>query len=379
MTFTLYPDPAVLPLTVGRNSRVDAAFAQRAGAPPPDLAGIYAQAMFLRVSMIGGLALPEFFITAGTGTPVAVVADPTPVFRAPGGGFVGDVFMTAQEDNVFQICVGFEKATDETWQLGIRNTHPTDDLLYTWVVADLAADTAQPWVDPAAFAPRFDNAEGEFSPATGTWRTPVTLHGSNFHIGAARVSFGSTPAPLLAPATPTELKVAVPDELQPESAEPITVVTAAGTATTSTSFRLQSRHIVLLGHQDHGIEGVRDGLTAGGFPTVTVGPESFSDDAELVAVVVSCLDGPMPGTRQSVLALGGKILARAAIVITKVELVQDPEIQALVEAETRELLALSGITPMDADQVIKTPTQDVAAQIELLLGTPKRNYHVEVP
>jgi hypothetical protein len=39
----------------------------------------------------------------------------------------------------------------------------------------------------------------------------------------------------------------------------------------------------------------------------------------------------------------------------EVDLVDDPEIQALVEAETRELLSLSGIETMDADQVIKTP------------------------
>jgi hypothetical protein len=246
-------------------------------------------------------------------------------------------------------------------------------------VADRVEDTVQPWVDPATFAPRFDAPPGEFTPTTGTWRAPVTLHGSNFHIGSPRVTFGATPATLLAAPTPTELKVAIPDELAPESAAPITVVTAGGKATTSTSFHLQSRHVVLLGHQDHGVDAVRDQLTAGGFPTVTIGPESLADNTELVAVVVSCLDGPMPATRTSVLALGGKVLARAAIVITNVDLVQDPEIQALVEAETRELLALSGITPLDADQVIKTPTQDVATELGRLLGSPKRNYRVDGP
>ena len=379
MAFTLFPEPGTVPLTVDHNSRIDVGFTQRAGAPPPDLADIYAQAMFVRVAMIGGLALPEFLVTAGTGVPVVVGPDQTAVFRADGSGVVGDVFMTAQEGNVFDIFVGFYKLTTETWKLGIRNTHPTDDMLYTWVVADRGEDTVQPWVDPATFAPRFDAPPGEFAPATGAWRAPVTVHGSNFHIGSPRVSFGATPATLLAAPTPTELKVAVPEALPADSAVPITVVTAAGTATTTASFHLQSRHIVLLGHQNHGIETVKDALAAGGLPTVTVGPESFSDDAELVAVVVSCLDGPMPGTRTSVLALGGKVLVRAAIVITKVDLVDDPEIQALVEAETRELLSLSGIAPMDADQVIKTPTQDVAAQIEMLLGTPKRNYRVEVP
>jgi hypothetical protein len=251
--------------------------------------------------------------------------------------------------------------------------------MYTWVVADNSADTVQPWVDPTAFGPRFDDPPGEFTPATGSWHTPVTLRGSNFHIGTPQVSFGGTPAPLTAPKTASALTVEVPDGLAADSTVPITIVTAGGTATSQTSFHLQSRHIVLLGHQNHGIETVNDALTAGGFPTVTVGPETFDDSTELVAVVVSCLDGPMPGTRTSVLALAGKVVARAAIVITKVDLVDDPEIQTLVEAETRELLARLGLEPLDGDQVMKSPTQDVAAQTDRLLSTPKRNYHLVSP
>lgn len=376
MAFTLYPEPAQHPLTVAGNSRADTEFTQEIGPVPADLAGIYAQAMFLRVAMIGGIAAPKLFVTAGTGSPVEVTVDPTPVFRTPGGGFVGDVFMTSGRGNVFQVCVGFEKATSETWQLGIHNTHPTEELLYTWVVADTAADTAQPWVDPAAFVPRFDDPPAEFAPAAGPWRTAVTLHGANFHIGTPKVTFGATPASVLGPGTSTRLQVAVPDGLSADGAFPITVVTPAGTATTQTSFHLQSHHVVLLGDHNHGIATVQEALTAGGYPTVTVGPETFDGSAELVAVVVSCLDGPMPATRASIAGLAGKVLPRAAIAITKADLVDDPEIQALVEAETRELLATLGVEPLDADQVIKSPTQDIAAQVGLLLSAPTRNYHV---
>ena len=63
MGFSLYPDPPVppVPLVVGANGgQVDSVLTQRAGAPRPDLTGIYAQMMFMRVAMKVGAVAPKF-------------------------------------------------------------------------------------------------------------------------------------------------------------------------------------------------------------------------------------------------------------------------------------------------------------------------------
>jgi hypothetical protein len=385
MGFNLFPDPPVAPLLVGSNARLDSVFTQHAGTPLPELAGVYAQMMFVRVAMIGGTLAPSFFVTAGVGPSVLVTTDPTPVYRetAVGGagtGFVGDAFLIEESANVFQILVGLDQSTAETWKLGIRNNDPAADRLYTWVAADSAAETVQPWVNPVTFAPAFAEAISEqFVPVSAEVGAPVTLSGKNFHIGTPRVSFGATAANLLTAPAPTSLKVAVPAGLSPETDMAITVTTDAGTTTSALKFRSLSRHVVLLGHPDHGIETIAQKLGAAGFPKVTVGPESFTDTTELVVSVVSCVDGPMPGTRTSILALAGRVLQRVAIVMTKVDQVDDAEIRALVELETRELLARCGITPLDPGQVVKSPLQDVGVEIDRILLTPKRNYLVVAP
>ena len=384
MGFSLFPDPPVKPLAIPANGSVDSALLQRAGAPPPDLAGVYPQVMFVRLAMIGGTVLPGLVMTAGTGPPVVVTTEATPMFRESGigggAGFVGDVSLTQPAGNVFQIMVGFDQMSTETWKLGIHNNDPAAARLYTWVVADSAADAAQPWVDPATFAPSFAESEAEqFIPDSGMTGTPVTLAGKNFHIGHQQVTFGATPAKLLAPPTPTNLTVAVPAGLAPDSATPITVTTDAGTATSALKFHFFERHVILIGDPHHGVDAIAQILTTAGFVKVSTDPATITDTTELVVTVVSCTDGPMPGTRSSILGLAGHVLARAAVVITKVDLVSDQEIQALVQAETLELLALSGITPLDADQVIKSPTQDVAAETKRILSTPPRNYHVVAP
>ena len=157
MGFTLYPQPAVRSLVVAKGgARVDTDFLQRAGTPLPEFAGIYAQMMFLRVAMIAGdaAAPPTLFLTAGNGPSVEIGTDPRSVSRATGGagtGVVGDVFLVAGPGNTFQVMVGFEELTSEAWKLGIRNNDPAADLDFTWVVADNAGETNQPWVDVRRF------------------------------------------------------------------------------------------------------------------------------------------------------------------------------------------------------------------------------------
>ena len=243
MVFTLYPDPPVAPRTVPAGGRGDAGFAQLAGESLPEFTGSYERMMFLRVAMIGGSAAPTVFMRAGQGPAVAVATATQPVFRATrpdgaGTGFVGDVFLVPGEGNVLRVLLGFDRATVETWTLGIRNNDPSAERQFTWVVADSEAETVQPWVDPRSFIPAF--AEPPFTPAGGALGTRVTLSGRNFDFGVPRISFGIVPAALLAPPAPGALIVSVPDGLVTpgESGADmlVGVETAAGTAVASGVF-----------------------------------------------------------------------------------------------------------------------------------------------
>jgi hypothetical protein len=243
MVFTLYPDPPVAPRSVPAGGQGEAGFAQSVGAPVPEFTGIYERMMFLRVAMIGGSVAPTVFMRAGQGPAVAVVEATQPVFRAirpdgGGTGFVGDVFLVPGAGNVLRILVGFDRATEETWTLGIRNNDPSAERHFTWVVADSEAETIQPWVDPGSFIPAF--ADPSFTPAGGASGTSVTLSGRNFHIGMPRVTFGTVPAALLAPPAPGALTVSAPDGFvspgQPGADLPVSVETAAGTAVASGAF-----------------------------------------------------------------------------------------------------------------------------------------------
>ncbi|MCI9870558.1 hypothetical protein [Arthrobacter humicola] len=274
MVFALFPDPPVAPRTVPAGGRGDAGFVQSAGTPVPEFTGIYERMMFLRVAMIGGSVAPTVFMQAGRGPAVAVAAATQPVFRATrpdgaGTGFVGDVFLVPGVGNVLRLVVGFDRATEETWTLGIRNNDPSAERHFTWVVADSEAETVQPWVDPGSFIPAF--ADPSFTPDAGTAGTAVSLSGRNFNVGIPRVSFGTAAASLLAPPAAGSLTVAVPEGLvtpgQPEADVPVSVETAAGTAQAAASFRILAWHDdAEFVSQDHIPEAMRPGSTA----TVTI-------------------------------------------------------------------------------------------------------------
>ena len=256
MGFTLFPDPPVAPLTVTVGGRADAAFAQLAGDPLPELADIYALMMFVRVAMIGGIHAPTVFLQAGRGPAVAVTAATQPVFRATdpdggGTGFVGDVFLVLQADvpgagTVTAVVVGFDRATEETWTLGVRNNDPSAERYFTCVVADSESEAVQTWVDPASFVAAFaDPPAAQVAPNRGAQGTPVILSGRNFNVGNPRVFFGAVEAALLAPPAPGTLTVAVPEGLvvpgEPGADVPVSVQTAAGTAAAATAFRILAK------------------------------------------------------------------------------------------------------------------------------------------
>ncbi|MCI9870538.1 IPT/TIG domain-containing protein [Arthrobacter humicola] len=253
MVFALFPDPPVAPLAAPVAGRVDAGFAQLAGEALPEFAGIYARMMFLRVAMVGGTVAPSLFVRAGQGPAVAVTATTQPVFRATrpeggGTGFVGDAFQVLQAGvpgagTVTGVVVGFDRATEETWTLGIRNNDPGREGYFTWVVAESEGEAVQPWADPASFVPAFaDPPAAQFTPDDGAQGTPVILSGRNFNVGIPRVFFSAAEAALLAPPASGTLTVAVPEGLlvsgEPGADVPVSVQTAVGTAAAATPFRV---------------------------------------------------------------------------------------------------------------------------------------------
>jgi hypothetical protein len=74
-----------------------------------------------------------------------------------------------------------------------------------------------------------------FTPTSGAVGTSVVITGTNF-TGATRVSFGGTSASSFTVVSATQINVAVPRRARSGS---ITVVTAAGTATSPTSFTVR--------------------------------------------------------------------------------------------------------------------------------------------
>ncbi len=148
MAFHVYPDPQTAALTVepGPAKTKFTAITQLTGPAVP--AGSYNKMMFVRVAMFGGAIAPTLLIKAGTGTAVPVVALTTAVFRSANpADYVGDVqLVTAGEAaGVFQIRMGFDQDTSETWQLGIQNNDAVNRD-FTLVVAESIAETAKPWI-----------------------------------------------------------------------------------------------------------------------------------------------------------------------------------------------------------------------------------------
>lgn len=249
MVYAMFPDPLVVPLSVGKGGGpVYAAFGQMAGAPL-HLAGIYQRMMFVRLAMIGDWTAPTVFLRAGQGPAVAFTTVTQPIFRATaangsGTDFVGDVYRVPGQSRTVQILVGLEQATTDTWALGIRNNDPEEDRQFVWVVADNDAETLGPGLDPASFVPAFAEPPApQFTPVRGAPGTRVTLFGRNLHIGSPKIFFGTEPVALLGPPTPTALTVFVREGLiTPERLVvnvPLRVKTDAGAAVSDTVFHVE--------------------------------------------------------------------------------------------------------------------------------------------
>ena len=105
------------------------------------------------------------------------------------------------------------------------------------------------------------------------------------------------------------------------------------------------------------------------------GDTAVSSDTDLVLVVVDVQDGPMPQTREAVEALAGSVVPRLAIALVDVDKQTDPEIETLVVGETIEMLAWYGLTPVDSENIVRSP----ASEIALHLRRPPRDYRPVIP
>ncbi|MEV8509040.1 peptidoglycan-binding protein [Actinoplanes sp. NPDC051475] len=151
MAFEVHPhapgNPATDPLKVAKNSEQSSTFTQITG--PPVISNSYEKMMYLRVAKSGTGAPPTLSLQTGLGPPVVATSTPTAVYRGPNpSDYVGDVqlFVAGEAAGVWQLRMGFDQNTSETWQLVIHNNDPVLDQEFTWVVAGSVAETAQPWI-----------------------------------------------------------------------------------------------------------------------------------------------------------------------------------------------------------------------------------------
>jgi hypothetical protein len=208
MTSHVYPDPQTAALTVqpGAANAQFTAISQLTGASVPT--GSYNKMMFIRVAMFGGTAAPTLSIKAGAGVAVPVTTSPTQVLRGPNPltDYVGDVqlFTVGEATDVFQIRMGFDQDTTETWQIGIQNNDAVNRD-FTWVVADSIADSAQPWivVTPAAlqYASLINEAIDQSVQVSNKGTGPLNITSMNPALPAGFTVGVLTPLPLaVAPA-----------------------------------------------------------------------------------------------------------------------------------------------------------------------------------
>ena len=135
--------------------------------------------------------------------------------------------------------------------------------------------------------------------------------------------------------------------------------------------------IVLIGHPEHGQDDAAARLQEAGLD-VAVGVGSVGEATELVLVTVSALDGPMPGTRRALEALGGSTVRRVSIVLTNTTALDDVELSELVTLETTELLDAFGVAGPEVS-VAYADDADFADQVAALLSTPPADFAVVTP
>lgn len=147
---------------------------------------------------------------------------------------------------------------------------------------------------------------------------------------------------------------------------------ATGVATTAVP------RIVLIGRQDLSLGQAANSLQAATGFAVSV--NASLADADLVLFTVHAPDGPMPATRTEIQRREGETAVRAAILLTGVDGVTDPELRQLVTLEFRQLLAgYIGETSANGLEIVLMPDPNLKSQIEALLVLPPANLPIQTP
>ena len=162
MSFEVHPAPPSGPLAVPAGTAGPLVeFAEHAALDPATGRTV----MFVRVVQVNegnGPAAPppSIRLAVGAGPVTAVGIAPTAIGAQPGIP-AGIATLGASSDDVHLVEV--EVLQPQTWHLQIANTDSRDHR-YTWVVADSAAATLQPWLDVPVPTLAFDALTDETTP-----------------------------------------------------------------------------------------------------------------------------------------------------------------------------------------------------------------------
>ncbi|MGH4008699.1 MAG: IPT/TIG domain-containing protein [Pseudonocardiaceae bacterium] len=146
MVFRVYPDPQTDPLTV-------AAGATSAPVPIAELIGvsIAGPTIFIRFVLVGTECTPPaapaptvVLVAQGTEDEIISVGgqNPTPVAS---GNALATVYREGRR--VFRVEIYKSAAAPIDWEIKFRNNDPAAAHKLTWVVADVEAETRQPWIE----------------------------------------------------------------------------------------------------------------------------------------------------------------------------------------------------------------------------------------
>ncbi|HMR48385.1 MAG TPA: PASTA domain-containing protein [Arachnia sp.] len=112
---------------------------------------------------------------------------------------------------------------------------------------------------------------------------------------------------------------------------------------------------------------------------VATNTDDVPPETDLVLVVVDARDGLMRKTVDALEALEGETLPRVAVALIAENELDDNEIETLILREVVEVLATHDVTPIDADNVVHSPGDDLTAALQVHLRRPPRNYVPIVP
>ena len=135
--------------------------------------------------------------------------------------------------------------------------------------------------------------------------------------------------------------------------------------------------IVMIGASSLALGEAANNLQTPGSLAVSVNSDASA--ADLVLFTVYAPDGPMPNTVREIERLQGQTISRAAILLTGVDVLSDPELQQLVVLEFRELLARYLGNQANAFEVLRMPDPALISKIQALLILPPTNLPVNAP